>query len=178
MKTLIFNGSPRQGNTTTAIEALKKGFENIDDIQIEEIDASNVSVSPCIACDSCQNGEGCVYTDDTNPIMEKVLDADMIVFATPVYWWGITAQLKLIIDKFYSQSETLKGLEKKVGIVAIGEAEQEDPQYTLIAEQFRCICNYLGWETVFCNTFTAGDVGDLAAMPKAIAELEGLWKRL
>ena len=42
---------------------------------------------------------GCVAADDTNRVIDSLVDADMIVFGTPVYWWGMTAQLKLVIDK-------------------------------------------------------------------------------
>ena len=178
MKALLLNGSPRQGNTYAALEALKKGFANIEGLEVGEIEATNVDVSPCVACDTCADTGKCVFDDDTNEVIEAVLEADMIVFATPVYWWGITAQLKLIIDKLYSKSSALKEVSKKVGIIAIGEAEQDDPQYGLIAKQFDCICDHLGWDIVFCNTYTAGDVSDLAGNEAAIAEIEGLWKTI
>ena len=178
MKALLLNGSPRQGNTYTALEALKKGFANIEGMEVGEIEATNVDVSPCVACDTCGETGKCVFDDDTNEVVAAVEEADVIVFATPVYWWGITAQLKLIIDKLYSRCEPLKETSKKVGIIAIGEAEQDDPQYGLIAKQFDCICEYLGWDIVFCNTYSAGAVGELAADEKAMAEIEGLWKNI
>lgn len=176
MKALLLNGSPRQGNTHAALEALKKGFANVNGLEAGEIEATNVDVSPCVACDTCAEIGKCVFDDDTNEVITAISEADMLVFATPVYWWGITAQLKLIIDKLYSQGTKLKEQEKKVGIIVIGEAGQGDPQYEIIAKQFECICQYLGWEIVFCNTYTAGAVGDLAANENAMAEIEELWK--
>ncbi|MBR6799444.1 MAG: flavodoxin family protein [Firmicutes bacterium] len=178
MKALLLNGSPRQGNTYTALEALKKGFANIEGLEVGEIEATNVDVSPCVACDTCGETGKCVFDDDTNEVIAAVLEADVVVFATPVYWWGITAQLKLIIDKMYSRGSALQAAKKKVGIIAIGEADQEDVQYELIARQFEAICGYLGWEIAFCNTYTAGAVGDLAADEKAVAEIEDLWKNI
>ena len=50
MKVLLLNGSPRKGNTYAALEAVKKDLENVSDIQVKEIIASDVNVSPCIAC--------------------------------------------------------------------------------------------------------------------------------
>ena len=176
MKALLLNGSPRQGNTYAALEALKKGFKNIEGLEVGEIAATDVDVSPCVACETCAEIGKCIFDDDTNEVTEAVLEADMLVFATPVYWWGITAQLKLIIDKLYSRGTQLKECSKKVGIIVIGEARQDDPQYDLISKQFECICQYLGWEIVFCNTYSAGDVNDLAANEAAISEIEGLWK--
>ena len=111
-------------------------------------------------------------------MIDAIAEADMLVFATPVYWWGVTAQLKLIIDKMYSKCEVLKATNKKVGIIAIGEAEQEDPQYELIAKQFECICEYLGWKIIFSKSYTAGAAGELAENKEAVAELEVLWKNI
>ena len=178
MKALLFNGSPRQGNTCTALEALKKGLENIQGLDLQEVNADAVSVSPCMACEVCGTSSHCVADDDTNDIIDAVVAADVIVFATPVYWWGMTAQLKVIIDKFYSRVDTLKKLEKKIGVIVIGEAEQDDPQYEIIPKQFACICDYLGWEIAFSKTYTAAVADDLAGSEKDMAEIESLWKTL
>lgn len=176
MKALLFNGSPRKGNTCAALDALKKGMENMGDLEIQEVMAADVSVSPCMACDLCDSDGECVFEDDTNDVVEAVLAADIIVFATPVYWWGMTAQLKVIIDKFYSRSKRLKELRKKVGVLVIGEAEQDDPQYEIIPKQFACICDYLGWEMAFSKTYTAAAADDLAKSEETIKEIGELWK--
>ena len=176
MKALLFNGSPRKGNTCAALDALKKGMENIGDLEIQEVMAADVSVSPCMACDLCDSDGHCVFEDDTNDVVDAVLAADLNVFATPVYWWGMTAQLKVIIDKFYSRSKRLKDLKKKVGVLVIGEAGQDDPQYELIPKQFACICDYLGWEMAFSKTYTAAAVDDLANSGETIKEIGELWK--
>lgn len=176
MKALLLNGSPREGNTAAALSALKNGFAKIADLQIDMVNANDVSVSPCIACESCKSGEKCIFDDDTNEIVDKAVAADIIVFATPVYWWGITAQLKLIIDKLYSQGEKLHALKKQIGIIVIGEADQSDTQYQIIPQQFQCICDYLGWDIKFTKTYTAAGTEDLKGNASAIAELEDLWK--
>lgn len=177
MKALLLNGSPRQGNTCTALDALKKGMANIKDLEIREIKAAEVNVAPCVACEGCGTEGPCVFNDDTNDVMDAVMEADVIVFASPVYWWGVTAQMKAVIDKLYSRCSKIPELaEKQVGVIIIGEADQEDPQYRLIPEQFECICGYLNWKMAFTKTYTAKNTGDLAANKEAVAELEGLWK--
>ena len=60
----------------------------------------------------------------------------------------------------------------------VGEAMQDDPQYELIAKQFECICEYLGWDIVFCNTYTAGAADELAGNVDAMTEIENLGKAL
>lgn len=176
MKAILFNGSPRKGNTYTALEALKKGMANIADLEIKVINATDVSVSPCIACEGCGSNTHCVFDDDTNDIVDAVVAADILVFATPVYWWGMTAQLKVIIDKFYSQSQKLHGVKKKVGVMVIGEADQSDAQYEIIPKQFACICDYLGWDIAFSKTYTAAAADDLAKKTDTVKEIEELGK--
>ena len=68
--------------------------------------------------------------EDTNPTIDKIAAADMILFATPVYWWGMSAQLKLIIDKCYCRGLQLKN--KKVGTIVVGGSPVGSIQYELI----------------------------------------------
>ncbi len=105
MKVIIINGSARKGNTLTAIEAFVKGASEKNEIEIIEPDKLNIA--PCKGCGVCQCSKGCVDKDDTNPTIDKIAAADMILFATPVYWWGMSAQLKLIIDKCYKQFDCM-----------------------------------------------------------------------
>ena len=173
MKVLLFNGSPRQGNTMVALQALKRGLEQLPDCEVQEIIAENQTIIPCKACNACMSMSRCIFDDDSPDINKAVEEADAIVFATPVYWWGMTAQLKLIIDKFYARSSKFK-TPKKVGSIAIGEAELDDPEYDIIATQFRCICEHLGWESVFTKSYMAGKPADLKQNEAALQEIEGL----
>ncbi len=115
MKIVIINGSARKGNTLTAINAFIKGASEKNEIEIIEPDKLNIA--PCKGCGVCQCSKGCVDKDDTNPTIDKIAAADMILFATPVYWWGMSAQLKLIIDKCYCRGLQLKN--KKVGTIVV-----------------------------------------------------------
>ena len=99
---IIINGSARKGNTLTAINALIKGASEKNEIEVIEPD--KLQIAPCKGCGACQCHKGCVDNDDTNPTIDKIAAADMILFTTPVYWWGMSAQLKLVIDKCYCLS--------------------------------------------------------------------------
>ena len=101
MKLLIFNGSPRKGNTVEALKTLKEGLAEYPEIEIREIKAADAHMIPCKGCGACKNKGDCVFKDDSYEINRAIKEADFLLFATPVYWWGITAQLKLVIDKFY-----------------------------------------------------------------------------
>ena len=103
--------------------------------------------------------------------------ADFLLFATPVYWWGVSAQLKLIIDKFYACYERFQKCEgKRVGTIVIGEARLSDPQYEIIAKQFWCICDFLKWNKVFSNSYSADKPTDLSRNSAALEEIRALAK--
>lgn len=167
MKIVILNGSPRKGNTVTAINALKQGIKA--EHEVEVIDTYKLKIGPCKGCGACGCQSGCVDKDDTNPTIDKLVAADLIVFASPVYWWGITAQMKLVLDKCYCRGQKL--LKKKVGLIIPGGSPIDEEQYRLIKRQFDCIAEYLGWEILFYEPIYANKKDDLE---KDTAELEKL----
>ena len=77
MKIVIINGSARKGNTLTAINAFIKGASEKNEIEIIEPDKLNIA--PCKGCGVCQCSKGCVDKDDTNPTIDKIAAADMIM---------------------------------------------------------------------------------------------------
>ena len=168
MKIVIVNGSPRKGNTNAAIEAFVSGAEKNNDIEM--IKADKLNISGCKGCGVCQCTKGCVAKDDTNETIDKLVGADMIVFATPVYWWGMTAQLKLVIDKCYCKGVQLKG--KEVGFIVIGGAPTDNVQYELIDKQFECMAQYLNWNIKFSKKYSTNAVNDLADNSEVISGLK------
>ncbi|MBQ0041503.1 MAG: flavodoxin family protein [Clostridiales bacterium] len=170
MKILVLNGSPRKGNTLTAITAFADAAQINNEVEV--VDTYKLNIGPCMGCDACGCTNGCVATDDTNMIIDKMVAADMIVFASPVYWWGITAQMKLVIDKAYCKGAHLTN--KKVGIIIIGGASVDSEQYQLIRGQFGCIAEYLNWDILFHRDYSASARDDLAKNTKAIEELKSL----
>jgi multimeric flavodoxin WrbA len=71
--------------------------------QVVRFDAAMKKVGGCHACETCfQTGKACTFDDDFNTLAPDILDADVIVFATPVYWYSIPAQIKGVIDKLFS----------------------------------------------------------------------------
>lgn len=174
MKIVIINGSARKGNTLTAIQAFCKGLSREHSVEI--IQADQLHIAPCKGCDHCQCIKGCVDQDDTNPTIDKIVAADFILFASPVYWWGISAQLKQVIDKCYSKGQLLK--HKKTGVLVVGAASVDSIQYSLIFQQFDCIAAYLEWNLKFKEAFSAGDKDALSKAKESIEKLEELGKKL
>ena len=152
-----------------ALAGIKSGWLHNE---IEMISPDKLHIAPCKGCKACQCHKGCVDQDDTNPTIDKIAAADMILFATPVYWWGMTAQLKLVIDKCYCRGLQLKG--KKVGIIVTGGAPVDNVQYELIRKQFECMAGYLSWEVLFFKTYSANAKDELEKNTEAMEELEKL----
>ena len=174
MKIVIVNGSARKGNTLTAIQAFAEGVAEENEIEI--IAPEKLNIAPCKGCGVCQCSKGCVDQDDTNPTIDKIVAADVIVFATPVYWWGMSAQLKLIIDKCYCKGLHLNN--KKGGVIVVGAARVGSIQYELINKQFQCMADYLFWDMLFIKSYSASDRADLSNNTDAIAELKELGSNL
>ena len=174
MNIVIVNGSARKGNTLAAIQAFAKGASK--NHQVEMLQADKLHMAPCKGCGVCQCYKGCVAQDDTNPVTKKLAAADVILFATPVYWWGMSAQLKLVIDKCYCRGLQLKG--KKVGLIVVGGSPLGSVQYELICKQFDCMASYLSWDMLFRKCYYATQSGELAAEKSAMAELTALGEHL
>lgn len=101
-KVLIIEGSPRKnGNSQLLCEALQKGAQDaghlVDLIRIQE-----KKIGFCMACDGCmRNGGTCVLHDDMADVLKMYQEADVLVLATPVYYYGVSAQMKTFIDRTY-----------------------------------------------------------------------------
>jgi len=103
-KILVIKSSPRKDSNSSiladevAAGARKKGA------QVETVSLAQLKIGPCKACDSCQKGkvEYCAVQDDMHSLYAKVVEADAIVYATPIYWFTLSAQLKLFMDRCYA----------------------------------------------------------------------------
>lgn len=106
MKILSVLGSPqRKGNTATLLDSFLKGIEeNHSGIEISNVFVHGENIDPCTGCDSCKNSseKACIIDDDMQKHYEEFLLADVIILATPVYWFNMSAQLKKFIDRLYA----------------------------------------------------------------------------
>lgn len=102
-KIVVITGSPRkQGNSFAMTEAFIKAAE-AKGHTVTRFDTSFMKIGFCHACETCyKTGKACSFDDDFNTIAPAILEADAIVFSTPVYWYSIPAQIKGVIDKLFS----------------------------------------------------------------------------
>ncbi len=104
MKILVLNGSPRpNGNTAGMVKTFQQAAEE-QGHQVKVFSVCTMNIKGCLACEYCHGkGHGqCVQKDDMQEIYAELADTEMIVLATPIYYHGISGQLKCVIDRFYS----------------------------------------------------------------------------
>ena len=102
VKVLGLFGSPRRGgNTDILLEEMLKGAEEAE-LQIERIIISQLKFSPCIECHGCDETGECVLNDDMEKVYPKLVEADCIILASPIFFYGVTAWTKAFIDRVQS----------------------------------------------------------------------------
>jgi len=102
-KIVVITGSPRKnGNSFAMTDAFIKAAE-AKGHTVTRFDAALKNVGGCRACETCfKTGKACSFDDDFNTIAPAILEADAVVFTTPVYWYSIPAQIKGVIDRLFS----------------------------------------------------------------------------
>lgn len=149
MNIVSFLGSPRKnGNTAVLLNKVLEGILSGHKVQNEIVFLQDKNIKPCMGCGTCKKNEekSCVIDDDMKDILEKIKKADLIVVATPIYWWGVTAQTKLLVDRLYGLDFSDKSLnipDKKVLLLMTygGELPNSGPE--TVENNFKEICEYI-----------------------------------
>jgi len=142
---LALYGSPREhSNSALLLDHFVTAFrENHPDCRIVGKKLQSMHINWCKSCNMCKRiGQGCVQKDDMAILYPLVTGADLIVLASPVYWWGISAQTKTFVDRLYAL-DTSCFAGKKLVLLITGADEETGIQYRLIQQQFKEICDYL-----------------------------------
>lgn len=107
MKIVILMGSPnKNGSTMILADSFMQGAKSAGHT-CEIIDVCRANIQPCFGCVRCGYEGPCVQKDDVETIRGKLLSSDMVVFATPLYYYGMTAQLKAVVDRFCAYNSSL-----------------------------------------------------------------------
>ncbi|ORT99909.1 iron-sulfur flavoprotein [Anaerovibrio sp. JC8] len=109
MKIAIFNGSPRKVNTAAMVQAFSEGAKAAGH-EVEEYHVGKMKIAGCLGCEYCHTkGEGtCVQKDDFEKLLPAYKEADMVVFASPIYYFTMTAQMQAAIQRVYCIGKPLK----------------------------------------------------------------------
>lgn len=144
MKIAAFQGSPRKnGNTSLLLQKFIKGAEDAGNLFLGNNFLQDMIIAGCRGCGYCRSNDGCVIKDDMGDLLSQVKEADVLVLATPVYWWSMTGQIKVFIDRLYALPEgTLKGKEMYFIMSYGGALPNSGPE--LVEKTISAICAYTG----------------------------------
>ncbi len=103
-KIIIVEASPRQNGNSTILARQVAAGARFFGTQVETVHIRSMDIRPCTACDACQESleADCIIDDDMKAIYPRLRSADAIVYATPVYWFTVSAQIKLFMDRCYA----------------------------------------------------------------------------
>ena len=100
-KILIVQGGGRsKGNTAQLADAFRKGAEDAGH-SVETVSLLKKEVKGCIGCNACRYGKPCIQKDSFNEMVPMIKEADLLVFASPLYFWTISSRIKAFLERFY-----------------------------------------------------------------------------
>ena len=145
MNILILSGSPRKGgNTDLLVEAFVKGASQKHHVEV--VSVRDYKVNPCMGCNACFKNKDntCAQKDDMPLVYEKMSQADMLVIVSPVYFYGLSAQLKTVIDRFHNPIRDTFPL-KKMALLLVGAATLPE-LFDSILTQYKLCLNFFKLE--------------------------------
>lgn len=118
MKIVVLEGSPnRHASSNLLAEEFIRGAKEAGHTA-EIIDAVHADLPPCTGCVRCGYEGPCVQKDDMEKFRGQILDADMMVFVTPLYYYGMSAQLKMLVDRFCAINSSITHKHMKSALLA------------------------------------------------------------
>ena len=171
MKILVLTGSPRKnGNSNILADNFIKGATEKGH-KVYRFDGAFKNVHPCIGCNKCGMDGPCVFNDDFNFVREHIVDADLVVFVTPMYYFGISTQLKAVIDRFYAINGKIHIPKKAALFMTYANNSKHDE--LPIRTHYEVLLDYLGWKDigrfVVPGVWTAGSI-NRTDYPKKVYE--------
>ncbi len=142
MKILILGGSPnRSGSTQILIDSFSRGAGEAGHT-VTALDTAHMNIHPCTGCIACGYDGPCVQKDDMAEVREAVMDSDMLVFASPLYFFGFSAQLKTVIDRFCAFSSRINAKGMKSALLSVA---WNDDDWTMdaVKEHYLTLVRYL-----------------------------------
>ncbi len=169
MKIAILNGSPRKENTAAMVDAFCEGATKAGH-EVEVLHVGKMKINGCIACEYCHGkGEGkCVQKDDLEKIMPAYLESDMVVFASPIYYFGMTAQLEAALQRVYCIGKPAKATKAALLLSSMSGA------YDAAITQYKAYTAYTKIEDVGICTATGDENKSEAKMDEIRAFAENL----
>lgn len=148
MKIVVINSSPHSETQSTSRYLSQRFVEGAKSAghEVFIFDAANEETNPCQGCDHCGMDGDCIFDDAIqNKLMPKMLEADLLVLVTPLYYYGMSAQLKIIVDRFYSRTTRLNGKKSMIMATAWNSA---DWTMEALKNHYETLVRYMSWQDV------------------------------
>lgn len=144
MQILVVACSPRKMSCSTEIaRAFAHGAEAAGN-QVIFHTLAGQDIHGCQACCYCRTHEGeCIQRDAIAPIIEKMRECEMLVLATPTYYYSLPAQTKMVLDRMYARHGKPLGIRKSALLVSLEDSEDT---IGLLREQYQTVARYMGWQ--------------------------------
>jgi len=181
-RALIINGAIRaKGNTDTLISKIIEGSADTG-VNVALVTLREKKVGNCIGCYQCLKEATCSIQDDMTEIRDSIQEAQLLIFASPLYWCGVTGMMKTFIDRlfFYYHPQTKNKISGK-GAIIITPMNQQNVVYEseTLVQFYKRLLNCLGIN--FVDMFFFGDImkkSDLAHKPQFLEEAFNIGKNL
>ena len=142
MRIVILMGSPnKNGSTSLLAEEFTRGAREAGH-NVERINAAHADVHPCTGCIHCGYEGPCVQKDGVDAIRAKILSADMIVFATPLYYYGMSAQLKALLDRFCAFNSSIQKKRMRSALISVAW-NSDDWTFEALMAHYQTLTRYL-----------------------------------
>lgn len=144
MKILVIESSPhKQGSSNMLADKFMQGAK-LAGHEVSVFDAAHANLHPCLGCNLCGMAGPCVLKDDMEALKNRIREADMLVFVTPLYYYGMTTQLKMVIDRFYSFNNELTEMHKKAALIVVSWENLDCMSW--LQSHYLQLCNYLNFD--------------------------------
>ena len=180
-KVVIVKGSPRRnGNSAILADQVAAGAESVG-AEVDVFYLHGMDIQPCDACEAChaRAEDECIVDDDMQTIYPKLRQADALVIASPVYWFTLSAQTKLFMDRCYALGggdpwrHALEGVQ--IGIVlTYGDTDPFNSGAVNALRTFQDAYNYIGAEIVGMVYGSADKAGEIRQNDSLMAEAKEL----
>lgn len=145
MKIVVLEGSPnKNGSSNLLAENFIRGAEE-NGHHVEVIDAAHMNILPCTGCVACGYDGPCTQKDDMEQVKSAILDSDMLVFVTPLYYYGMSAQLKTLIDRFCALNGSIQRKHMKSVLLTVAW-NNDDWTFDALEVHYHTLVRYLNFE--------------------------------
>ena len=145
MKILVLEGSPnKKGSTHLLADCFRQGAQEAGHT-VQMLDIAHANIHPCTGCIHCGYQGPCVQKDDMETIRGEILGADMLVFATPLYYYGMSAQLKTLVDRFCAFNSSLQSKRMKSALLTVAW-NSDDWTFDALVSHYKTLVRYLHFQ--------------------------------